>query len=120
MDNPNTVPTFTAAIYIGFYDTFANIVLPISIAEKICQEYVDEVGLCVTLTPTKFIYTKGNEPGAIVGLINYPRFPCDISRLRNQAVELAKKLQDAYCQKRVSVVFQQDTIMLSRENSQQI
>ena len=27
-----TVPTFTAAIYVGFYNTVENVVLPISIA----------------------------------------------------------------------------------------
>jgi hypothetical protein len=36
---------------------------------------VDEVGLCVTLTPTVFRYTNGAESGVRIGLRNYPRFP---------------------------------------------
>jgi hypothetical protein len=35
-------------------------------------------GLCVTLTPTRFIYTAGAEEGVSVGLVNYPPVPEDI------------------------------------------
>lgn len=41
-----------------------------------CQKYVT-IGLCVTVTPTEYVYTHGCEQGAIVGLINYARFPED-------------------------------------------
>lgn len=37
--------------------------------------YCDDVGLCVTITETRYVYTGGLTFGVIVGLINYPRFP---------------------------------------------
>lgn len=78
-----TVKTFTATIYVGLlekYDEFGNeftggILHTIDQVEEVCQGYCNGAGLCVTVTPTKFIYTKRWEPGCIVGLINYPRFP---------------------------------------------
>ena len=47
------------------------------IAERVCREYCEDVGYCVTVTPTRYVY-RGQElaqDGTIVGLINYPRFP---------------------------------------------
>lgn len=37
--------------------------------------YCDDVGLCVTVTETRYVYTGGLTFGVVVGLINYPRFP---------------------------------------------
>lgn len=45
------------------------------------RQYCDENGLCVTVTPTSYIYTNGQESGFIIGLINYPRFPSDPAEL---------------------------------------
>lgn len=64
--NVNSNDTFQATIFVA-----GNIHL----IEFECQKYCDEVGLCVTVEPVKFIYTGGDETGARVGLINYPRFP---------------------------------------------
>lgn len=46
-------------------------------AERVCRAYCNEIGLCVTVTPTNYIYTGGSQAGVIVGLINYPRFPAE-------------------------------------------
>lgn len=48
--------------------------------------------MCVTVTPTKYVYTGGDEDGVIVGLINYPRFPKYFHDLFSIAEELAEKL----------------------------
>lgn len=69
--------------------------------EDQCRTYCDEVGLCVTCTPTTFIYTGGEEEGYIVGLINYPRFPSDPATIWAHAETLAARLrveagQDSY------------------------
>jgi len=61
-------------------------------AEAICREYCDQVGLCVTLTKTLYVYTGGQEPGIIVGLINYPRFPKTSVDILLLAEDLGKKL----------------------------
>ena len=44
--------------------------------EAACAEYCT-VGFCVTVTPTRYVFTGGSETGAIIGLINYARFPID-------------------------------------------
>lgn len=108
----NSVETFTATIYCGFKLGYNGIELPFSIGEKICQEYCDVFGMCVTVEPTQFIYKDGRESGMKVGLINYPRFPKKPIEIKNIALELAKKLKDAYGQYRVSVVCTDETFMI--------
>jgi hypothetical protein len=61
--------------------------------EEQCRTYCDEVGLCVTCTPTTFIYTGGEEDGYIVGLINYPRFPSAPKAIWEHAETLAARLR---------------------------
>jgi hypothetical protein len=46
----------------------------------------------VTVDPTTYIYTGGEEAGAVVGLINYPRFPSTQAELEARANILAHKL----------------------------
>lgn len=49
-------------------------------------------GLCVTLTPTEFIYTAGMETGVAVGFTNYPRFPKTPDDLWVMARKVAHRL----------------------------
>jgi hypothetical protein len=62
---------------------------PIEIAKQVCREDCLREGLCVTIEPTTFIYTGGEEAGYVVGLINYPRFPTTSEKLVKRARELA-------------------------------
>ena len=106
-----TVPTYTATIYVGLLEYVKPADRPrkrqwsVSEVEHICGKFCDEIGLCVTVTPTTFVYTGGDEPGAIVGLINYPRFPKSQSEIRVEALKLASILATKLGQKRLSVVF---------------
>jgi hypothetical protein len=56
------------------------------------KQYCDQKGMCVTVTPTKYVYTGGEEDGVIVGIINYPRFPKYFHELFATAEEIAEKL----------------------------
>jgi hypothetical protein len=115
-----TVPTYTATIYVGFKDRETGEVQSIQNARRVIQEYVDAVGLCVTVTPTEFVYTNGGEPGIAVGLINYPRFPAEPRDIEDGAIELAWRLQ-TYCrQYKVSVVFPDRTVMLNDPERQEV
>ena len=109
-----TVKTFWAKIYVGFLNrkTKKNIG-SLKKARKICQEYVNDVSLCVTLSPTEFIYVHGREKGIEVGLINYPRFPEEGFQIKIYAMNLAEKLMIAFQQCRVSIVLPSETIMLT-------
>jgi hypothetical protein len=68
---------------------------PIEVAKQILREECQKEGLCVTIEPTTFIYTQGEELGYVVGFINYPRFPKqpeDIyTRAKNIGIDLMHK-----------------------------
>jgi hypothetical protein len=70
-------------------------------AHRVCREHCYETGACFTITPSKFIYTGGEEDGFAIGLVNYPRFPralCDLqARARNLARALLPVLNQRTC-----------------------
>jgi len=102
-------------IYVGFEERDTGIIHSLEECASILQDYCDSKGLCVTLTPTTFIYTKGSEPGAIIGLIQYLRFPKEEWELRDTALEIAKILLDKLNQYRVTINFPKEVVMLSNE-----
>lgn len=67
-------------------------------ARRICRKQCMEIGLCVTVTPTEFIYTGGAEAGVCVGLVNYPRFPSTADELWQKARHIAEALRIGLCQ----------------------
>lgn len=105
------VPTFTATIYIGLKCNVTGETIDISRVHRKCAVFCDGRHFCVTITPTTFVYTAGSEPGAIIGIINYPRRPLDEQTLRDYATTLAKWLMEECDQERCSVVFPDVTNM---------
>jgi len=82
-------PSYPVSIFIaGDYDR----------ARQICREFCMRVGACVTVTPTAFIYTGGEENGVIIGFINYPRFPDEPVNILSKAKTLAYDLMEGLCQ----------------------
>jgi hypothetical protein len=108
-----TVSTYTATIYVGLRNLSTGLLVPEPDALAIVQNYVNSVGLCVSVTPTRFVYTSGSEPGLIVGLINYPRFPSTPDKIRTHAFKLAELLLRGCKQLWVSVVLPDETVMFS-------
>jgi len=115
-----SVDTHTATIYCGLRDAYSTLHHDwdgrYKIAQKVCQEYCNDVGLCVTIKKVDYIYKDGNEPGIEVGLINYPRFEETSSRIDYHANLLASKLMEKFNQLRVSVVTPEKTYMTMRRN----
>lgn len=120
------VETYWAKIFVGLrpgYEDVNSCILRANrqYVEDICQSYCNEVGLCVTITDTKFIYKNGNEPGVIVGLINYPRFPEEYgvkfedTKIRKQSKIIAEKLMVRLKQNRVSIMYPDETVMLEND-----
>lgn len=107
---------FSASIYVGLKVRSTGEIHSITAVENICQEFCDDVGFCVTVTPTKYVYTDGWEQGAIVGIINYPRFPSSEKTLENRALLLATELMLKLEQKRVTIDFPSNTTMLTNPN----
>jgi hypothetical protein len=105
--------TFTATIYVGFKETLTgNLVDVVKVYETI-QKYVDQIGLCVTVTPTSFVYTRGGEEGLAIGFINYPRFPSTPEEIMKKANDLGLELLAVCKQINISIVFPDRTIMLT-------
>lgn len=67
------------------------------VATQVCREFCME-GLCVTVTPTTFVYTGGLEEGVCVRIIQYPRFPRPERELMGVAIRLADTLRARLCQ----------------------
>lgn len=109
--------TWTATIYIGRKVLATGRLIPEYTVEEALQKFVDR-GLCVSLTPTRFIYKGGAEPGFAVGLIQYPRFPKPVSEIQDTAIELAEMLRKLCQQERCSIVMPDYTVMLSDPNSE--
>jgi len=74
-------------------------------AERLCRDYCNRVGLCVTVTPTVFIYTGGAQSGVLVRLFNYPKFPAERDSIRDKARDLAEHLRQGLYQESFSVEF---------------
>lgn len=99
------VPTYTADIWIGgnVFD-----------AESICRAYCDDVGFCVSVTPTSFQYMGGTTSGVRVGLINYGRLPSTPKAIFAHAETLADLLITGLGQESASIVASDRTVWLSR------
>lgn len=87
---------------------------PIQVIEHACRKYCLDVGLCVTVEQTKFIYTGGEEAGAVVGLINYPRFESCQERVTQHAMNLAAAILEASFQHSVLVMTPIETTWISK------
>jgi hypothetical protein len=72
-------------------------------------------GLCVTLTPTTFIYTYGAEEGVRVGMVNYPRFPKTPEQIRERALRIAENLMNDLVQRTALIEMPEVTTWLHRE-----
>lgn len=100
-----TVASHFARIYIAGY---------VPKAEQICREFCMEVGECVTVTPTNFIYKGGEECGVVVGFINYPRFPRIPEEIDHRAMVLADRLMVGLCQSSYTIETPVGTTWFSR------
>lgn len=113
------VETFWATIYVGFrvgsLDEPERKYYTTNDVWKICSEYCDRVGLCVTITPTEYVYKGGSEKGAAIGLINYPRFPKMPKEIEDQAITLAGILREKLDQFKVSIVIPHKTVMIGEK-----
>ena len=89
-----TEPTYWVRIYMSG---------PIEVAKQAIRAECLREGLCVTIDPTLFISTGGEEAGFVVGLVNYPRFPSEPGKLWDRASDLATKLLESTYQHSVLV-----------------
>lgn len=110
--------TYQAEIYVGFNpgyevteDTLGDKLSMVKL-KSICQKFCDKNSLAVSVENTSFIYRSGNESGAKIRFINYPRYPAFKSNILTKALSLAHILKDEFSQYRVSVITTDKTYML--------
>lgn len=99
-----TEPTHTIRIYLSG---------PIEVAKQVIREHVLAHPQCVTVEPTTFLYTGGEEQGYVVGLLNYPRFPSTPEELNIYATNLAHRLLAHTFQTSAMVVTPTDTTWIT-------
>lgn len=102
-----TLPTYQIRLYLSG---------PIEVAKQVIREHALEYPICVTVEPTTFIYTGGEEQGYVVGLLNYPRFPTAPNELNVQARELAELLLDRTFQHSVLIVTPTETTWITKRS----
>ena len=107
-----SVETITADIYVGLREGYTERTHSLDELKDFLQKYVNEVELCVTITPTTFIYVDWREEGAIVGLINYPRFPKTKEELEKTAEDIATQCKEEFKQNRISIKYQDRTVII--------
>ncbi|MFH1248551.1 MAG: hypothetical protein V1660_00170 [archaeon] len=107
-----SLETITASIYLGLREGYSKNVHSIQEVKDFLQEYVNKGGLCVSLTPTTFFYKGGSEEGVVIGLINYPRYPFTKEKLKQVTEDLAMSCKEKFKQIRMSIVYQDQTVML--------
>jgi len=114
--------TFTAKIALGFREGYTDRVHTLEEAYKIAQEYCNKIGLCVTVTPTKFIYSQsvatphGFDDGCFVELIAYPRFPSSKYDIVKDAIALTKIFIKEFNQNRVSIITSDQTYLIEKSD----
>jgi hypothetical protein len=89
----------------------------IETAKQIIREDVLQEGLCVTIEPTTFIYTGGEEVGFVVGLVNYPRFPSEPEKIKDRAMSLAMKLLEGTYQHSTMIMTPEETIWITKREA---
>lgn len=102
-----TEPTFCARIYMSG---------PIEVAKQAIRADCLREGLCVTIEPTTFIYTGGEEQGFVVGLLNYPRFPSTPEKIIDRARYLMHLLLEATHQHSALLVTEQSTEWITKRD----
>lgn len=99
-----TLPTYQIKIYLSG---------PIEEAKQIIRKHLMERPLCVTIEPTTFLYTGGEEAGYVVGLLNYPRFPTAPNELAVRAGILANLLLERTFQRSALLVTPEQTTWIN-------
>ncbi len=118
MSAVHEVETYTGLLTVSFREGYTALIYDKAVALELIQAYCNEVGLCVMVTDTLFIYSQrpetphGRDPGISLLLINYPRFPSTPGQIRAHAEALGEKLKAKLGQHRVTVVYPDTTRMV--------
>ena len=109
--------SYNVQIWVGLRKMYdKEIYYNINDVRSICTTWINKEKNCVTITQTEFIYLNGSEPGVIIGLISYPRFPKLKKEIRKDAIELGYLLMTGLNQYRVTITTPKKSYMLENIN----
>jgi hypothetical protein len=109
--------SYNVQIWVGLKETYDNEnIHTLDDVRVICDEWVNKIKDCITITPTEFRYVDGFEKGVVVGYIQYPRFERSEEEIKIRSLKLAEKLMIGLNQYRVSITTPTETYMLENEN----
>jgi len=109
------IKSYNTQIWVGLKEGYDGPTHIIDEIYNICNKYVNDAKYCVTVTPTKYFYVNGFEDGAIIGLINYPRFPNTKKGIIKKALELGNILMTELNQCRISITTPDNTYLLENK-----
>ncbi len=111
------VDSFFVNIYSGLREGYQGTqVRTLDEVASFCIDFASRAGLGVSISPTTFVYGPpgAQEPGVIIGLINYPRFPSHPETVRAIALDLAQRLREYLKQIRVTVACSDTTYLIEQ------
>lgn len=82
-------------------------------AKQVIRRYCNSHPCCVTVTPTAYIYSGGEESGFVVTFRNYPKYSTEGCELESQGRELGALLKDELGQDSFMVVSPRGTMLNS-------
>lgn len=107
-----SVKSYNVQIWVGLREQYSDTIHSYDEVNKICNDFCNEFKDCVSITKTEFSYVNGSEPGVIIGLIKYPRFPIDKKVILNRAIILAKRFKYQFNQYRISITTPNKTYLI--------
>lgn len=87
---------------------------PIEQATQLLRKRFADEGNCVSIYPTKYIYSMGEETGYVVKFINYPRLPKAEEEIFKNAKEIADQLLIETGQGSYTLVTPSESYFISR------
>jgi len=104
--------SYNLQIWVGLRAHYTETLFDIQDVRNVVDAYIKKNKTCVTITPTEFRYVDGWEPGVIIGLIQYPRFPKKEVVLLEDAKNIALLLKECLHQERITITSPTWTYML--------
>jgi len=109
--------SYNLQIWVGLREGYTDVICDVETVRMVIDKYINEHKVCVTITPTEFRYVAGWEPGVVVGLIQYPRFPVKESVLLEHAKNIAIQLKKILDQFRVTITSPKWTYLIEDEDA---
>lgn len=86
-----------------------------AVLKEACRVECERKGWCVAVAPVDYIYTGGEESGAVITIINYAKFPESIDTIESRVVDFATLLLQKLHQKSCSIVGPEKTFYIKRD-----